>query len=561
MSLLLDALKRAEDAKRAKAEAAASSQSEQATPTDASTEDVTQSPEPTPTATESADVPLLSLEVDDDRPGESIDASRLSVLAAEVSPPDPAPPAAPLSLEDMLDNELGYSDRKKPEPLPPTPAATAAFRAARLQSAPPAPPTPPPTYSASFSAPPSLLELESTAATVEVAPPPSIPAPNLESNREAIKNAFAVKQTAKSPTKAKWLLPVIAVLIVAVGSGGWYVWTEMNRFNKPTVAFVPRPAAPAAPPSTPPATASAPTTPATATSTPPAQSDKPTGPATDAKAAPKPAEDAPAPLPPLLPPPATQLKEERKAVAQAPVPATPREAIARRIDALPPLAGAEIGADRVLLKPSTAAAQTVSPVLSAGYAALSAGDYATAKRRYAEAIAANNNSTDAHLGFATAAARSGDANDLPLAIKHYQRVLELDPRNSTASAALIVLTGGRAAANSGTSTFAEKEAELKLLITQDPSSPNAHYLLGTLYAEQRRWRDAQQSFFEAARLAPQVADYSYNLAVSLDNLGQGASAASFYRRALSATTKGQFDAAAVQRRISQLTETNSAASR
>ena len=87
---------------------------------------------------------------------------------------------------------------------------------------------------------------------------------------------------------------------------------------------------------------------------------------------------------------------------------------------------------------------------------------------------------------------------------------------------------------------------------------NAHFLLGNLYAENRRWRDAQQAYFEAARLQPQNADYNYNLAVSLDHLGQGAAAADFYKRALAATSKGQFDTAAVDRRIRALSTKPSA---
>ncbi len=551
MSLLLDALKRAEDAKRAKAEAAASSQSDQPASDDAG------SPSPPSEAapsiatnlaapgSDAPDVPLLSHEVDDDRTGEPVGASSLDLLAAEVSPPVTAPAkTAALSLEEMLDNELGYTDRKKVDP-PPTPAATAAFRAARLQNNPPPPPSPAAgPYSPSFSAPPSLLELEGTSALAEPPAPPQ----DLEQNREAIKNAFAVKQAAKPQSKAKWIIPVIGLLVAVVGAGGWYVWNEMNRFNKPMVAFTPRPAQPVAP---------APTsaTPATQPAAPSAAAAKPADPATTEKTTVAHAEDAPAPLPPLLPPPATQLRDERKPVVQKVMPATPREAIARRVDSLPALSGLEIGADRVVLKPSSVVAPTVSPAITAGYAALSTGDYSTAKRRYAEAIAANNNSVDAHLGFATAAARTGDATDLALAIKHYQRVLELDPRNSTASAALILLSGGRAGGTNAANSSSEREAELRALVTQDPTSANAHYLLGNFYVEQRRWREAQQAFFEAARLAPQVADYSYNLAVSLDNLGQASSAANFYRRALAATTKGQFDAAAVARRITQLTET------
>jgi tetratricopeptide (TPR) repeat protein len=536
VSLLLDALKRAEDAKRAKAEAATGSQSEQSNPAEnASTKTsgalALEDSRRLENATDAVDVPLLSLEVDDHHAGKPVLSARLAISAAEVSTSEPTPSAPALTLEAMLDSELGYTDGKKSEQPPLTLAVT-------------------PTHSKSLNSPQSLIELENTPTQADIASvaapaptPTPTPAPDLESNRQAIKNAFAVKQTATNPAKAKWILPVVSVLIAAAGVGSWYVWNEVNRLNKPGVALVLRPASATA---TPPPAVAAITT------------ENAASPTADGKPTTVRANDAPAALPPLLPPPATQIKDERKTAPQTPAPATPREAVARKIDALPPLGGAENGANRILLKPSSANVQTVSTALSAGYAALIGGDYATAKRRYAEAISANNNNVDAHLGFATAAARSGDASDLALAITHYQRVLELDPRNSTASAALIVFSAGpatgRTTAGGASNPLAEKESELKLLIAQDPTSANAHYLLGNLYAEQRRWRDAQQSFFEATRLAPQIADYSYNLAVSLDNLNQAVSAANFYRRALSATTKGQFDTAAVQRRISQLTE-------
>lgn len=536
MSLLLDALKRAEDAKRAKAEAATGSQSEQSNPAESASTKTSgalalEDSRRLENATDAVDVPLLSLEVDDHHAGKPVLSARLAISAAEVSTSEPTPSAPALTLEAMLDSELGYTDGKKSEQPPLTLAVT-------------------PTHSKSLNSPQSLIELENTPTQADIASvaapaptPTPTPAPDLESNRQAIKNAFAVKQTATNPAKAKWILPMVSVLIAAAGVGSWYVWNEVNRLNKPGVALVPRPASATA---TPPPAVAAITT------------ENAASPTADGKPTTVRANDAPAALPPLLPPPATQIKDERKTAPQTPAPATPREAVARKIDALPPLGGAENGANRILLKPSSANVQTVSTALSAGYAALIGGDYATAKRRYAEAISANNNNVDAHLGFATAAARSGDASDLALAITHYQRVLELDPRNSTASAALIVFSAGpatgRTTAGGASNPLAEKESELKLLIAQDPTSANAHYLLGNLYAEQRRWRDAQQSFFEATRLAPQIADYSYNLAVSLDNLNQAVSAANFYRRALSATTKGQFDTAAVQRRISQLTE-------
>jgi tetratricopeptide (TPR) repeat protein len=262
----------------------------------------------------------------------------------------------------------------------------------------------------------------------------------------------------------------------------------------------------------------------------------------------------PVPLPPLLPPPAIKIKEERQVASANVIAATPREAMARRVDALPAERNGGSNAERVTLRPAATIIAQISPALSAGYAALATGDYANAKRYYAEAISTNSNSADAHLGFATANARSGSPGDSALAIRHYERVLEIDPRNSTARAALLVMGASKSVGGPGNSlTSGEKEAELKLLIAQDPAAANLHFLLGNFYADARRWSEAQQAYFEAARLVPQNGDYCFNLGVSLDQLGQAASAVTFYRRALAATIKGQFEPDVVQRRIAALT--------
>jgi tetratricopeptide (TPR) repeat protein len=571
VSLLLDALKRAEDAKRAKAEAATT----QATPTEAAPGMVSaDQPDAAPAlseplslaGTESSpppEFPILSLEVVDDRPDDPVAKSSSNPAAAplrasETAPTDQAPRSpvtAPprMTLEEMLASELGYSDLEKlasPASTPTSPA-TAAFRASRLP-----PSQSPAELLASYSTVPSLEPLTPPKPSDDLsAPITKSESPQQALNREAIKNVFAVKQAATSSgRKAKWALPIAGVLLAVIGAGGWYVWNEMNRLSKP-VARLPVPPLPPAAVATP-APATAPTDSASRApiaSAPEPSAAAPSVPTAAAPAAKTVAAPEEAPLPPLLPPPATQLKEERAPAATKIVAATPREALARQIEALPVPPTPNGGNNKVMLRPGRATVLQINPALAAGYTALAAGDYVTAKQRYAEAIAANSNSADAHLGFATAAARSGNATDLPLAIKHYQRVLEIDPRNATASAALIVLAGGKDGTSVGdTGGPGEKEMKLKLLIAQDPSAANAHFLLGNLYAESRQWREAQPAYFEAARLMPQNADYNYNLAVSLDQLGQGAAAINFYRRALAANVKGQFERAAVERRISAL---------
>jgi len=185
----------------------------------------------------------------------------------------------------------------------------------------------------------------------------------------------------------------------------------------------------------------------------------------------------------------------------------------------------------------------VAPDVSKGYEALRGGDLASARKFYEAAVAADSVSLDGHLGLATVAARSGDR---PTATRHYRRALELDPRNSSAVAGLASL-----ADFSRPDTL---EAQLRADLTRYPQSAALQYTLGNLYAAQSRWNEAQAAYFEAYRLDPENADIAYNLAVSLDHLGQSRLAADFYQRALAASGQQgtQFDKGQVTRRLSEL---------
>ena len=107
---------------------------------------------------------------------------------------------------------------------------------------------------------------------------------------------------------------------------------------------------------------------------------------------------------------------------------------------------------------------------------------------------------------------------------HYLKVLELDPRDAYAQAALIGLRGGGDAQQS--------ESRLKTLISQQPDSTALSFTLGNQYASQQRWAEAQQAFFAAFSGDPENADYAYNLAISLDHLRQPRLALEYYQRAL-----------------------------
>jgi len=77
------------------------------------------------------------------------------------------------------------------------------------------------------------------------------------------------------------------------------------------------------------------------------------------------------------------------------------------------------------------------------------------------------------------------------------------------------------------------ENEMIAHTKQNRQIPSLHAALGNFYSQTARWRQASQSYAAAVGLAPDTADYLYNLAVSLDNLGDSQAAIETYDRALS----------------------------
>jgi Flp pilus assembly protein TadD len=344
--------------------------------------------------------------------------------------------------------------------------------------------------------------------------------------RETARNVFVAGHAnvamAETSPRAPWVLPAIAVAIVVLGAALWFGWQQFSRLvptKRPVVATAPGALSDAAP-TTGQVEARAQTN--TALPTLPAETI----------------------IPPLLPPPLVTPAPPASARAPGSAVGEPhsfseRELLIRSLKAAKPAREAPIS---LKLSPKIDAA-TVSPQMSEAYAALLRGDYADAKKRYTALAQSAPFNIDAHLGLAAAAARSGD---LVLGQRAYQRALELDPRNQTAIAGLIAVTDGESPESLA--------VEIKKQISLNPDAAPLHFALGNAYASLRRWTEAQQAYFEAYRLDSNSADHLYNLAVSLDQLGQSRLALDYYEKSLALVTKtgAQFDRAAVTRRMSEL---------
>lgn len=381
----------------------------------------------------------------------------------------------------------------------------------------------------------ALEELSVPITAVEAAPVPrpevirssgvaAGPSPAAVTQRDIARNVFTAKQSslqsANGAGRRKWVLPVVAGILVVLGAGGWYVWNEINRVSQPTVA---RNALPPA------------TLPRPAPSIGQIGSKPPAAPETIVATLDQTA------LPPLLPPPAIELPPPKLPTSSATERVlTERQRVAKNLKDAPVAKEPPVG----LRLARSSAPPALNPELSVAYQSLASGDYVLAQKQYARLVQADPLNVDAQLGLATAAARGGDA---AFAIRHYRQVLALDPRNGLAIMGLVALNEGAQPAS--------LEIELRTLIGRNPDAAPLHFALGNLYASGRRWTEAQQAYFEAFRIDPVNPDYLFNLAVSLDQLKQTRLALDYYRKADAmavARGGGQFDRNTVATRIREL---------
>ncbi len=180
-------------------------------------------------------------------------------------------------------------------------------------------------------------------------------------------------------------------------------------------------------------------------------------------------------------------------------------------------------------------------LLNNAYLAYRSGKFDQAQQLYREVLKLDERNIDAILGLAVIAQRRGADS---LAVHYYAQALSLDPRNAVANAGMSALT-----------TDDSRESRLKTLLNEQQDSSSLHFALGNRYAEQSRWGEAQHAYSNAYRLEPDNAELAFNLAISLDRLGQKESASQYYQRALQLDPEHNagIDHAKISQRIKDLT--------
>lgn len=347
--------------------------------------------------------------------------------------------------------------------------------------------------------PPSPLPMAEISSTQPAAdfPPRAPAAPDFRrtsaspSAKAAAQNLFAAKQPEKPPARKAFAIAVGTITVLSVCSIGGYFWWQLQPKSSLLASRGPLP---------PPAPVVAP---------PPAVTPAPTPAVPPSAAA---ASTAGTPSPGRQPTPAASGEDDETAATAS------RASPARRADPRPSPPIESDSPVRVSKAPLT-----VNPSLLRGFDAFNRGDFALAQVEYERAQKSDPRNTDALHGLAAIALRQGRNDQADLL---YRRIVEADPQDAVATAALI---NSRGQIDPNTA-----ENRLKSLVAAQPELAAPHFSLGNLYARHGRWSEAQQAYFRAYSAEPDNPDILYNLAISLEHLRQNKLAAQYYGQAIAA---------------------------
>ncbi len=260
---------------------------------------------------------------------------------------------------------------------------------------------------------------------------------------------------------------------------------------------------------------------------------------------------APAPLPAAAAP-AAAAPATTVPVAAATVPAAPASAARTTVAPAKPAAAraAQRSAEAPAARPEDRAVSVnrggpqIHAQVASGYAAYQAGDLQKARADYQQVLREESSNRDALLGLAAVEMRAQryDQSDA-----HYQRVLQIDPRDPHAQAGLLALRSQQL-------DPVQVESRVKSMLAGNRDAQVLHFTLGNQYAQQGRWAEAQQAYFKAFAADPDSPDFAFNLAVSMDQLRQPKLALEYYRRALALSEKrsASFAPETARTRVQQL---------
>ena len=170
----------------------------------------------------------------------------------------------------------------------------------------------------------------------------------------------------------------------------------------------------------------------------------------------------------------------------------------------------------------------VSGVLLSAWNSWQQGDVVSAEKAYRSVLERQPDQRDALMGML--AITQLQAKTLPQARDIAARLTALYPNDKEIVEAVRVFQGN-------TTSESEQETQLKLLLKQDTQNAMTAYRLGIVYAEQKRWPEAQNAFFNAVSLDSTQPEYLANLAISYDQLGKVSLAISTYQQALQVASK------------------------
>jgi tetratricopeptide (TPR) repeat protein len=321
------------------------------------------------------------------------------------------------------------------------------------------------------------------------------------SDREAIRNAFAVKKS--SGSSKQFLVIAAATGLLAVGAFGVYFWLQLKPVQNLAAQ---RPDA-----TRDPSALAAPQTPT------PAGQIRPTAQASSLVAA---APTAPA-----------------QVSRSAPRTAVPTE---RALRAALSQSAAQGGDTPIRI---TTSHLRVDPAVAEAYDLLQAGNVTAARTAYERLLSTDPRNAEALHGIAAIALRQGKPAEAQAA---FLRILEANPSDPAAQAGLIGLNGQI--------DPVAGESRMKSLLAAQGEMPVVSFALGNLYARQERWSEAQQAYFNAVTADAGNPDYLFNLAISLDQLHQPKLAAQYYGQALAAAESrpAAFNRAQAVRRAHEL---------